>query len=187
MSKRENVSSSTQTKNPEFDVRSAPVEEADELPTLPTEGLWSQPNGGNADLTRPNAPNDASSTLSLNVPDLSGYGMRRAAVGEFFSAMQKWVGYVTEVGKDTFRSRITTMVGEGHAQDAEIYTEEVDVDDRSLIKPGATFYWSIGYLDRPSGRLRTSVLRFRRLPVWTDKEIEAAKGTIKNLKGLFES
>lgn len=175
MSKRENVSSSTQTKNPEFGVRSAPVEEADELPTLPTEGLWSQPNGGNADLTRPNAP------------DLSGYGMRRAAVGEFFSAMQKWVGYVTEVGKDTFRSRITTMVGEGHAQDAEIYTEEVDVDDRSLIKPGATFYWSIGYLDRPSGRLRTSVLRFRRLPVWTDKEIEAAKGTIKNLKGLFES
>ncbi|MBI4337171.1 MAG: hypothetical protein HY683_05000 [Chloroflexi bacterium] len=186
MSKRGHVSSSTQMKDREHDARSVPVEVEDEPPSIRTEESYSQPNIDNADLTRPNESNDASSTLIVNAPDLSTYGLPRVEVAESFNAIQKWIGYVTEVREETFKARITTLVGEGRIQDVEIYAEEVDQDDRPLIKQGAAFYWSIGYLDRPSGRHRSSILRFRRLPVWTGTEMETVKDTIENFKGLFE-
>lgn len=187
MSQYENGSHSTQTNITESEALSGPDGERLLLPEFPSEGLWSQPNADNADVTRLQEFGNESKTLSPKVPDLSGYGMHPPTVREFFSAQQKWVGFVTEAGDNTFRARITTMVGEGYVQDAEIYSSEVDVSDRVLIKPGAMFYWSIGYLDRPSGRFRTSIIRFRRLPVWTDTEVADAKSIIEDLKGLFGS
>ena len=38
------------------------------------------------------------------------------------------------------------------------------------------FYWNIGYHTSYSGqRTRTSIMRFRRLPAWTQNKIDAAK------------
>jgi hypothetical protein len=95
---------------------------------------------------------------------------------ERFQAIQKWEGHVISVGGETFTVQLRPLVGEGAVQqEAEIYLEDIDSSDRFLIKPGAVFYWSIGYLDRPSGRLRASILRFRRLPTWTEQELKQAK------------
>jgi len=105
---------------------------------------------------------------------------------EYFNAIQKWEGYVTEVGEKTFCARLERIVGEGQEQEADIYIQEVDRDDRTLIQVGAVFYWSIGYLDTPSGRLRGSIIRFRRLPVWTRGELESANAEADRLKGLFD-
>lgn len=104
----------------------------------------------------------------------------------FFNALQKWEGVVTEVRQDTFLSRLVPMVGEGSDQEAEIYVEEIDQEDRELIELGAVFYWTIGYLDRPSGRMRASAIRFRRLPVWTRRELQIAKIEAAKLKSLLD-
>lgn len=53
--------------------------------------------------------------------------------------------------------------------------DEVPEGDRGLIIPGAVFHWSIGYRDRRGGRIRESIIRFRRLPAWTKREIERAE------------
>ena len=90
-----------------------------------------------------------------------------------------------EVGEDTFLARLTPIVGEGPDQEAEIYLDEVDEEERSLIEPGAVFYWSIGYLDTPSGRKRQSVIRLRRLPAWTRRELEAARVEAARLRDLL--
>ena len=90
-----------------------------------------------------------------------------------------------EVGPDTFLARLTRIVGEGPDQEAEIYLNEVEEEDHALIEPGAVFYWSIGYLDRPSGRIRASVVRFRRLPAWTRRQLEAARAEAAKLRDLL--
>lgn len=102
-----------------------------------------------------------------------------------FKAIQKWEGYVIEVHKETFFARLIPIVGEGTDQNAEIYIEEVEPADRKLIKPGAVFYWSIGYLEKSSGRHRDSYIRFRRLPAWSQRELEAAKEKANRLKKLL--
>ncbi len=52
---------------------------------------------------------------------------------------------------------------------------EIFDDDRPLIKPGATFFWTIGYETRRSGRKVSSVIRFRRLPRWSAFELARAQ------------
>lgn len=104
---------------------------------------------------------------------------------EIFIALQKWEGYVTEVKEDVFCARLIPIVGEGTEQIAEIYIEEVDNPDREMIEPGAVFYWTIGYNDKPSGRQRASIIRFRRLPIWTQSDINAASDRCANLREVL--
>lgn len=105
-----------------------------------------------------------------------------------FQAIQKWEGQVISVGGETFTVQLRPLVGEGAAQqEAEIYLEDVDSSDRFLVKPGAVFYWSIGYLDRPLGRLRASILRFRRLPTWSKQELNQAKLKTSRLEDLLNN
>ncbi len=99
---------------------------------------------------------------------------------EYSRVVQKWEGHVIEIHEDTFTARLIPISGEGSEQEAEIFIEEVSAEDLSLLKPGAVFYWSIGYHSRPCGsRMNVSVIRFRRLPIWTRREIEDAKSRSK--------
>jgi hypothetical protein len=50
--------------------------------------------------------------------------------------------------------------------------DEVSMDDRSLVVPGAIFDLSIGYRQDEGGtRTRVSRLVFRRLPAWSKERI----------------
>lgn len=104
---------------------------------------------------------------------------------EYFVALQKWEGYVTEVFEETFRAQLTPIKGQGGGQETEILLQEIDEKDRQLVEPGAVFYWSIGYDDRPSGRQRASRIRFRRLPAWSAREIEHANQDATRIKSLL--
>lgn len=106
---------------------------------------------------------------------------------EYFRAIQKWEGHVFEVGRDTFHAVLVPITGQGAELEAEINLEEIQDDDRTLIEPGAVFYWSIGYLNRPSGRLNASIIRFRRLPVWTGRQISEAITEAEKLQALFDN
>lgn len=107
-------------------------------------------------------------------------------VKEHFKTLQKWEGVVIEVGQDTFLAKLVPIMGEGSEQEAEIYIDQVEKEDRVLIEPGAVFYWTIGYLNKPSGTLGTSIIRFRRLPTWSKRELEAADAKANELRELFD-
>lgn len=100
-----------------------------------------------------------------------------------FISLQKWEGIVLEVKKGYFLARLIDLTHEGPDEEAELPMEEVTEQDKALVKPGAIFYWNIGYLDMRSGqRIRASVIRFRRLPKWSREEIEAAKREAAHLQ-----
>jgi hypothetical protein len=105
---------------------------------------------------------------------------------ERFSVIQKWEGKVLEVEDDMFLAELTTIKGEEDQLVAEIYLEEVDESDLPLLEPGAIFYWSIGYYKRPSGTIRASLIRFRRLPPWNQRQLQKAREEAVKLQSLFD-
>ena len=92
------------------------------------------------------------------------------------SSSERWEGVVLEVADGTFRARLVDLDRHAPDEDAEIYWSEVSDEDKDLVEPGAVFYWSIGYYtDRMGQRVRRSLIRFRRLPTWTERELEDAR------------
>ena len=64
--------------------------------------------------------------------------------------------------------------------------QEISESDRGLAMPGAVFYWSVGYEDSLQGqRTRKSTIRFRRLPTWTEKELNKARQEAHSLRDLL--
>lgn len=91
-------------------------------------------------------------------------------------SLQKWEGVVTEVEKDIFNARLLDLTDDNPEEEADFSIEEVSEDDRKLLKPGAVFYWSLGYLTTGTGQvIRTSIVKFRRLPAWTETEVKKAQ------------
>ena len=95
-----------------------------------------------------------------------------------FKTLEQWVCRVVSVSAD---ERTFCAVGQSldPAKTEELgdFTfAEVSDDDRSLIAEGAVFYWSIGYRVEQWGQRSTeSAIRFRRLPVWTERELQSAR------------
>jgi hypothetical protein len=95
---------------------------------------------------------------------------------DFFNSLQAWEGIVIEVMVDSFLARLIDLTNTGVDEEAEFSMNDISDDDKPLVKPGAIFYWDIGYHTSYSGqRTRSSLIRFRRLPAWTQQEIEAAE------------
>lgn len=155
------------------------------LTTASVHELSVSPNQSQTNETHDKRPIGSSDLVGLDISRYLPFAPVAHQSREKFRTIQKWEGYVLEVFEETFLARLIRLEGEGPDQEAEIYLEDLDVPDRALVMPGAVFYWSIGYLDKPSGRIRASILRFRRLPGWTKGEIEAAADAAKKLKALF--
>lgn len=95
---------------------------------------------------------------------------------EYFQSLQKWEGYVIEVFNDHFSARICDLTNNNDDEYVELTLNELLKEDLDLLIPGAVFYWNIGYRDDKYGtRHRDSIIRFRRLPAFGNKEIEDAK------------
>jgi len=113
--------------------------------------------------------------VSLPVPILPIF-VRKPSRSNEFVLMQNWEGVVLKVRNDSFLARLVDLTSKGVEEEAELLMDEVSDEDRELIKPGAIFYWFIGYLDSRTGqRTRSSIIRFRRLPAWQEKEIQRAQ------------
>jgi hypothetical protein len=58
--------------------------------------------------------------------------------------------------------------------------------DADLVAPGAVFYWSIGYRVTPGGtKERLSVIRMRRLPQPTRRQLERISREAAELSRMF--
>jgi hypothetical protein len=91
--------------------------------------------------------------------------------------LQEWEGYVTDVLQTTFVARLVDVTAGQHtaSEEAEFPLDDVADGDRPLVKPGAVFRWTVGYIKSPGGsKKRMSQLVFRRLPQWTQRDLDDA-------------
>lgn len=104
-----------------------------------------------------------------------------------FEAIQKWEGHVVSVGEAEFTASLVDLTQPGIEEEAVLDLSEVTEDDLPLVQPGAVFYWTVGYRVEQSGeRSRSSVIWFRRLPAWTEKDIERAHARAEDLKAKLK-
>lgn len=103
-----------------------------------------------------------------------------------FIALQSWSGIVLEVRPNDMLVKLNDETNKDAPESiTSIRLEEIDRQDSHLVRPGAVFYWSIGYNDAVSGRERTSIIRFRRVPVWSQGETARAAALGDELLAFF--
>jgi hypothetical protein len=104
----------------------------------------------------------------------------------FFLVHQSWQGVVT----DDLGAEIAVRLFDDRAPGAPELTttlpkSEIDAEDLILAVPGGVFYWRIGYFQTASGRRRTSLIRFRRLPAWSARVLQSAREEASRLYAKF--
>lgn len=113
---------------------------------------------------------------------------RPSALPYHFELRQQWEGVVTRIARDEFSVVLRDLTPSKAADlEAVLPLEEVSEEDLPLLKEGAVLYWTIGYEHTLTGqRKRVSIIRLRRLPAWTRKDIGRVKERAAELKKLFE-
>jgi hypothetical protein len=97
-------------------------------------------------------------------------------VQRFFIPDVSWEGVVLEVLEGSFIARLVDRDDPSQSEEAEILNTAVsDQSDIELIVPGAIFFWSIGRRIEGRRSEQVSLIQFRRLPVWSKKEIQQSK------------
>jgi len=104
-----------------------------------------------------------------------------------FDLLQQWVCTVIAIGDGEFVA-IAKDVVDPARPDEEIVFDRDDINDadNQLLEIGAVFYWSVGYRISEWGqKTKGSELRFRRLPAWNKRELDAADKRAEELGLLF--
>lgn len=100
-------------------------------------------------------------------------------VYEYMSNLQSWTGYVVDISDNDFSAKLIDKKDPTTYEVATFNKKDVSDGDLSLIKPGAIFYWSIGYATNKGQRIKQSLIRFKRsgdIPVANfDHAIDKAK------------
>jgi hypothetical protein len=126
-------------------------------------------------------PQAASNVEATTAPPALGAAKHPAILGEplvvlevdsgrrSLRALMHWEGVVERLEGNGFRARLTPFRN-GAADPAQVEFTDFSMDDlanredRSLVKEGARFYWTIGRATNDAGTLfNVSLVRFRRL------------------------
>lgn len=107
----------------------------------------------------------------------------------FFELLQSFEGVVREVRNSTFTAEIQDMTEPINPNEiVELSIKEISRDDLALLRPGAVFYWSIGYKDtRGEPRRRVSQIRLQRRPGWSKLDVSRAKSFATEYLRIFET
>ena len=97
-------------------------------------------------------------------------------------SVQAWEGEVLGINGESFSVKLSDKTDRS-AQDTftEIDLSEIDRDDLDLVRPGAIFYWYVSYELRASGKKRSSMMRFRRMPAWTADDLKRTEAYADDL------
>ncbi len=102
---------------------------------------------------------------------------------ETFKSLARWEGTVLAVEDDHMLARLIDLEGATADLEAEILLDEISPADLLRVEEGAIFYWTVGYLDTTGGqRKRESIIRFRSLPRWREKDIERSKKAAASIR-----
>jgi hypothetical protein len=90
--------------------------------------------------------------------------------------LQEWEGQVQEVGPHHFTARLVDLTANEseETEEAELPIDDLTESDRSLLVPGAVFRWIIGHRYIRGDKERFTRYVIRRLPAWSEAEIDAA-------------
>lgn len=127
-------------------------------------------------------------SLQENISDLSRVNQVYGLSGnqKYSGKTQRWEGYVTEIHSDSFIARLEDLTNPGTHELITFDLNDVSPEDEQLLKVGATFYFSVGYVLNNGQREKTSLLRFKRIAEWTedefDRAIDRGKRLSKNIK-----
>src|SRR5436309_10991848 len=86
--------------------------------------------------------------------------------------LQRWEGAVVARNGTEFTAILRDLTeARQPEEEVTISFAELADDDRTLVAPGAVFYWTIGYKVKLSGnRERVASLRVRRLPAFRERD-----------------
>ena len=100
---------------------------------------------------------------------------------------QIWNGVVTEFNDQEFTVRLEDKINPENPDELVVLSiDEIDDRDKHLINVGAMLLWHIGYRYGPNNpRERFSKIAFRRLPRWTEEEIQGAEQLAKGYADFF--
>jgi hypothetical protein len=102
--------------------------------------------------------------------------------------MNRWQGQVLTVGSDSFEAQLFDPGQLAVIEYAEFAKSELPPDALMLLRPGAMFYWMIGYRDRGSRqRTRESVIWMRRTGRMDAAAFDAALGHVEDIWRAIES
>ncbi len=92
-----------------------------------------------------------------------------------FQPLQQWEGVVTSINDDSIGVELKDLTNPNHPVEfAELPMSDISNADRRLLELGSVLYWSIGYERSPGGTIRrVSVVRMRRSPRWSRREVDA--------------
>jgi len=103
---------------------------------------------------------------------------------DYFKAIRNWEGVVESVDGTTFTATMRDMA-DSEDRGEEIFDfelEDVDLGDRDLLAPGAIFYFTLGYkIDSHQTRYKGTRMMFRRLPQWSNRDIERIDARTEHL------
>jgi hypothetical protein len=91
-----------------------------------------------------------------------------------------------KVGKDGFEAYLLDPSKPSIVEHAEFLKRELSTEVLSLLRPGAVFYWMIGYRDKGSReRVRESVIWMRRSGRMTPEKFDVTLQHIEDVWGTI--
>jgi hypothetical protein len=120
-------------------------------------------------VLQPEPPEAPSSNLSVSAPlPISRHARRKLRAGltliqERFWLLQKWHGQVLAVGTDDFKVQVFDPSDPSVVETATFQKNELAPENLKFLRPGATFYWFVGFRDRSDRqRVRESIIWMKR-------------------------
>jgi len=129
---------------------------------------------------------------SINNPEIRPRTIKKNNVPTNYSRVredikQRWSGVVLAVDDEDITVRLEDLTNCDNPNEIIVLSrDEIDNNDQKLLMPGALFYWYIGYRQGVKyTKERFSIIRFRRLPQWTKREVENANKLAEDYAEFF--
>lgn len=105
-----------------------------------------------------------------------------------FYPLQEWEGYVISVAEETFTARLIDLSANDEVEEeADFLITDLSAADQSELRTGAVFRWVIGHRrTRSDNKDRVSRVVLRRLPAWTESELEQIRQEAKALASALQ-
>jgi len=99
---------------------------------------------------------------------------------------QSWKGIVTEVNEDSFSARLYDQTQNDTYEIGDFEIRVVSPEDKEYLKIGGIFYWSVGHFMENGTSINKSEIRFQRLILLTEEDINSAINESSTLFGQLK-
>jgi hypothetical protein len=100
--------------------------------------------------------------------------------------LQRWQGQILKVGPETFEAQLFDPSDPSLMEHAEFSKTQVTPEQVAFLRPGALFYWFIGYKDIGQTREHVSQIWMRRGGRMDRKKFDEELRKVKQIWGIFD-